>query len=346
MKIKKSLFYLILLCSFTSIKAQETPLYNHVVQDNFKIGINLTGLERHWDNKPWNYKNTITHINELYEKGIRDIRLPISFEHQFSKQSKRSFLRKLKKIIKHVKKKNMSLIICYFDHKMEKETRFTNVDIIKKNWKYISYKLKKYSDCIYYEIVNEPNLYPQEWNRTVHELVSTIREKDKKTKILIGATNYNSIYELSRKTPYAYENLIYVFHFYEPFLFTHQGANWVGNQSTTTDLPYPYDSIVMPKINPKAIGTAGQINYKDYKHMANKTSLTHKIDLVVNWANKNKVKIWCTEFGTISSISEHHRQNYFTDLISIFKKQNIKCYLWEYKGNFGVENTLNSLITL
>jgi len=308
-------------------------------QKNLGVGINLTGYERFWDEQTIDYKDVIADIDILYNKGIRDIRLPIAFEYQFKIKSKKRFLKDLIKIVKHIKKKDMTLIVCYFDASLDKDSNYTNVDIVKNNWRSISKKLKKYSKYVYYELVNEPNLYPVQWDAMVHEVVSEIRKEDQDTKILIGATNYNSIYELSRKTPFPYKNIVYIFHFYEPFVFTHQGADWIGNQTKTVDIPYPYDSISMPSMNLKAVGTSGEINYKDYKDMASKTALGDKIDIVAKWAKDQQVELWCTEFGSINSIAPEYRRQYFKDVIEVFKARNIKCYLWEYKGNFGVDNT-------
>lgn len=330
MNLSKALYIMLFLLAINKLQSQ---------QNNFNSGINLTGYERYWENKALNYKDIIADINKLHKQGIKDIRLPVSFEYQFKKKSKRRFLRDIIKVVKYIRKKNMTLIVCYFDHTLDRNTNYTNIEIIKSNWKYISRKLKKYSNYVYYEILNEPNLYPNQWDFMVHEIISEIRKEDKKTKILIGATNYNSIYELSRKKPFLYKNLVYVFHFYEPFIFTHQGAAWGGNQTKTVDIPYPYDAIKMPDINLMTLGTPGEINYKDYKDMANKTSLSHKINTIVKWAKKNNVELWCTEFGAINSIDPVYRCQYFKDVISIFRENNIKCYLWEYSGNFGVDKT-------
>ncbi len=330
MNLSKALYIMLFLLASNKLQSQ---------QNNFNLGINLTGYERFWEDKELNYKDIIADINKLHKQGIKDIRLPVSFEYQFKRKSKRRFLRDLIKIVKYIRKKEMTLIVCYFDHTLDRDTNYTNIEIIKNNWKYISHKLKKYSNYVYYEIVNEPNLYPIQWDAMVHEIIPEIRKEDKKTKILIGATNYNSIYELSRKKPFPYKNLVYVFHFYEPFIFTHQGADWGGNQTKTVDIPYPYDSIKMPNMNLKTLGTPGEINYKDYKDMANKTSLSHKINTIVKWAQQNNVELWCTEFGAINTIDPTYRCQYFKDVISIFKENNIKCYLWEYNGNFGIDKT-------
>lgn len=322
---------LIFMISLFSIKMKsQNNLHN--------IGVNLTGLERNWlKDNTFNYKDVFVEIDELYNLGFRDIRLPVSFTYHFKNKSKNKFLRDLIKIIKHIKKKKMTIIICYFDDTLDKEVNYSNLKVIKKNWKFISKKLKKYSKVVSYEILNEPNLYPNQWDEMVNQLVLQVRKKDKKTKILIGATNFNSIYELSRKKPFSFKNLIYVFHFYEPFIFTHQGASWVGNQNKTINIPYPYDSSKMPKMNEKVKGTSGETNYNHYNIMANKISLSHKIELIKSWSIKNNVELWCTEFGAIKSIPLEYRCEYFKDLINVLQTNNIKSYVWEYSGNFGLK---------
>lgn len=56
-----------------------------------------------------------------------------------------------------------------------------------------------------------------------------------------------SLATLTQMEPYADKNLIYTYHFYEPFLFTHQGANWTDKiTASLKDIPFPYNKDRMP----------------------------------------------------------------------------------------------------
>ena len=130
MNLSKALYIMLFLLASNKLQSQ---------QNNFNLGINLTGYERFWEDKELNYKDIIADINKLHKQGIKDIRLPVSFEYQFKRKSKRRFLRDLIKIVKYIRKKEMTLIVCYFDHTLD---RYTNIETTKSNWKYISYKIK------------------------------------------------------------------------------------------------------------------------------------------------------------------------------------------------------------
>jgi hypothetical protein len=51
-----------------------------IQQNNFNLGINLTGYERFWEDEELNYKDIIADINKLHKQYIR---LSVSFEYQF-----------------------------------------------------------------------------------------------------------------------------------------------------------------------------------------------------------------------------------------------------------------------
>ena len=132
--------------------------------------------------------------------------------------------------------------------------------------KYLHYGPEK----LFFDIFNEPpRITPDYWKNMANNVIEGIRKIDKSSTLIVGASNYNSIYELSRTTPLSDRNVIYAFHFYEPFFFIHKGAEWVGNQVATIGVLFPYDGAHFPPLNPKARGTAGKAHYNMYQRAGN-----------------------------------------------------------------------------
>src|SRR6266511_4738400 len=72
------------------------------------------------------------------------------------------------------------------------------------------------------------------------KLITAIRAGAPQHTIIASGHRWSGPYELLFLEPYADRNIIYNFHFYEPFAFTHQGATWAGaNVAFYKEVPYP-----------------------------------------------------------------------------------------------------------
>lgn len=303
------------------------------------IGVNITDYQKGTRNlKKINTYKIKKKIKELYKKGIVDIRLPFSFyknldsKHRISK----SFKKKIKSLVKYTENKKINLILCNFDEKFTMSTYKSKEKDLIVNWIDLIDYIFKYDTYTQYELLNEPKLYPNEWWEFASYMVSEINTRYPDKKIIIGATNYNSIYELSRLKPLPFRNIVYSFHFYEPFIFTHQGASWINSQNATIGIPYPYSTNTMPLLHTDAYGTDGVVNYKDYDLTGNKKALLQKIGIIYYWSKQYNVPLLCSEFGVIEKANNLDKCNYLIDLKDVLETYNIKGYVWEHEGNFGM----------
>ncbi|HEY6978045.1 MAG TPA: cellulase family glycosylhydrolase [Chitinophagaceae bacterium] len=124
------------------------------------------------------------------------------------------------------------------------------VNSIAAYWKSVALSFKKYPpDKLFFEVYNEPHasaagITSQNyswWQPVQEKLITAIREVTSTHYIIAGGEGWNSIDGLLQLHPYNDSNIIYDFHFYDPFLFTHQGASWSGWQPTIEgrNIPYP-----------------------------------------------------------------------------------------------------------
>ena len=309
-------------------------------------GVNLSGLEKTWNsdiNLRFNYFKNV--MKQLKKKDIEQIRIPVDLDHFINDKSEKqvnNFKRLVYKINKYARRKDFTIIWANFNHDLTHENFNEKTKTIHRLWlSFMDFiKYDKSFTKVHFEIVNEPELYPSEWNKVSRIIIEEIRSVYPDVKVIIGSSNYNSIYELSRMKPLPFSNVIYSFHFYEPFIFTHQGTKWTGDENATIGIPFPYDSSQMPKLSLKARNTDGEINFKNYKYTGNLKALVDKLHIVKTWKEKHNVKVWCTEYGVTKNADEKSRSTYLKKFRLALKYYGFKGFIWEFTGTFGVKNLL------
>lgn len=181
-----------------------------------------------------------------------------------------------------------------------------------------------------FELLNEVrDVDPKKWNDLAERTIKAIREKNPTRKIIVGSTCWNSSHTLKDLRLYDDENVIYTFHMYSPFSFTHQrGVLQSKPLYYNRNMAYPSD------IEP----------YRDYERYVNKAKnpfpnlekmdkeyLRQCMQGAFDFVKKHPDKIlWCGEFGTIRHCKREYRENWMRDVISLLKEHDIPYCVWNY----------------
>ncbi|MBU1096506.1 MAG: cellulase family glycosylhydrolase [Bacteroidetes bacterium] len=206
-------------------------------------------------------------------------------------------------------------------------------------WKQMADHYKDRSNLIYYEILNEPHgITDAEWNRIQLNIINAIREIDDRHTIIVGPAGWNSYNNLKFMPQYSDTNLIYTFHFYDPFLFTHQGASWTNPSLVPLhDVPFPYISSKMPQCPDQLKGTWIESSLNNYSNEGTIGNVKKLIDMAVAFQQERKVPIWCGEFGVyIPNSNNNDRILWHSIVRSYFEEKNIAWSLWGYSQGFGI----------
>jgi len=344
-----SLLFITLIIIMQCFNAKSKPIGLTDRQLAFKRAAGLNnGVSISWLEQTWN--KDVLSINPIKKSDyqllkklkIKSIRLPVAFsQFESSQTSIEKVFTHIDEVLKQCKVYDIKLIIDYHYGKLNDNNFLTETPKVINLWLLLTKRyITESPDKLFFELYNEPpHMNPKVWKDAAYNIVTAIRKVDKKRTLIVGASNFNSIYELSRMERLADENIIYTFHFYEPFLFTHQGADWVGDQVATTGIPFPYNAQKFPNINPQVVGTWGETNYYQYRTDGNEQSVKDKLQIVKNWSNKYYVPILCGEYGVYRKYTdEDSRCRYIKAVRKNLKAMNIPGIMWDYNTNFSIFN--------
>jgi endoglucanase len=314
-------------------------------------GISISWLEQTWNKDALTETGIKSSDFELLKLlGFKSIRLPVAFEYyENGNISDGQIFSHIDNIVSQCSLYGFKLVIGYHYGNFNEKNYRAETNTAISLWLKLAKRYKKVSgDKLFFEIYNEPpHMDPQIWKDAAYNIVTAIRTVDKDRTLIVGASNYNSIYELSRFVRLADENIIYTFHFYEPFLFTHQGAEWVGDQESTVGVPFPYSAEKFPIINPKAKNTDGEKNYNEYPIDGNEQSVRDKLQLVKNWGDKYDVPLLCGEYGVYNKYADQDsRCRYIKTVRQTLKALKIPGMIWDYNDSFSIFNGEPSLDNL
>lgn len=183
---------------------------------------------------------------------------------------------------------------------------------------------------IAFEILNEVrDVDPHKWNRLAEKTVEALRNINTHRIIILGSTCWNSPHTLKDLQVFEDENIIYTFHNYQPFEFTHQRGVLQAD-------PLYYN---------RAMTYPGEIErYRDYQRVVHGHETSYQgletMDIrfirqtlygALEFIRKHPDKIlWCGEFGTIRHADLRSRENWMRDMITVLREHEIPYCVWNY----------------
>ncbi|MFM7024224.1 MAG: cellulase family glycosylhydrolase [Flavobacteriales bacterium] len=205
---------------------------------------------------------------------------------------------------------------------------------------------------LFFELTNEPCLSLPEgeyidqadWTLLAQMMIDSIRTVDKTRPVIFGDTKWYSLDELIKNKPLKDKYVIYSFHMYDPFVFSHQGAAW-ANMGSMKGIPFPYSPerwSTEYRDFGVVDGTPQWIkdNLNKYYQEGNKQFIKNRLAKVKNWAYDNQVPLICNEWGAYTKSAKLEDLNaYFKTMGEIFQEMDISWQVW-----FGIMDSENKLL--
>lgn len=259
------------------------------------------------------------YVKKIAESGFKTVRVPIRWELPARSMYKApytitaSFLSEIKSVVDDALKNKLHVIINMHHH----DSLYANPDGLKPmfiaQWQQIADYFKNYPDSLLFEVLNEPhnNLDAQQWNIFFDDALKEIRKSNPKRTVLLGVANWGGLGGLQDLSVPVDDHLILTIHYYNPFHFTHQGAEWVDNSN-------PW------------LGT------KWYDTEYERQTVADEFKAAIQFAKGKKIPVNIGEFGAYSKADMASRVRWTRYLTRWFEEQGFSWAYWEFNSGFGI----------
>ncbi|MDO6765249.1 glycoside hydrolase family 5 protein [Agarivorans sp. 1_MG-2023] len=273
----------------------------------------------------------------IADAGFKTVRIPVRWSNHAGEntpyQIDASFMARVKQVVGWSLAANLKVVlnVHHYEEMMNDGQNQQENHILRLvgMWAQIAeaFPLSEYDeDSLVFELLNEPNgtIGYDDWNDIIGRLTQLIwttmaDEQNNGTEqrtIMIGTANWghpDGLTQLDLPSSVSADNTIITVHYYEPFHFTHQGADWVQGADEWIGTPW--------------LGTA-----------SDQQPLIDLFDRVTAWnAGAGRgFEIFMGEYGVFSQYSDPDHQRAWTAFIAReAEKRNISWAYWEYASGFG-----------
>lgn len=281
-------------------------------------GVNFGNMLEAPNEGEWGLYVQEEYFDLVKEAGFDFVRLPVRWNTHAEQDAPYTidpaFFTRVDQVIHWALERDLTIIVDFHHYEEIMTDPWGHKDRYLGIWKQVAEHYKDYPSNVLFELLNEPNttLDAQLWNQYLVEALGIVRETNPTRDVIIGPVNWNSYEWLSTLDVPDDEHLIATFHYYSPFQFTHQGAEWAGEE---------------------AQGWLGTKWGSD----AEKTEVIKNFDSVADWsARHNNIRILLGEFGAYSKAPQESRVRWTTFVREQAEAHGFAWAYWELASGFGV----------
>lgn len=283
-------------------------------------GINLGNALEAPNEGEWGVTLKEEFFQLIKQKGFNSVRIPIKWSNHASAAAPYkiddAFFTRIDWAINQALHNGLAVIINihHYDELMTQPE--TNKERFMQIWHQISSHYTKTSGKLFFELLNEPNnqLTPSLWNQYLNDVIALIRTTNPYRTLIVGTGDWNSVGNLnSLSLPEKDRNIIVAYHYYSPFNFTHQGAEWVSGSDAW--------------LGTKWIGSPEEMNY-----------IMADFNQALAWSTANQRPIHIGEFGAYNKADLDSRVRWTTFITRAAEQKGFSWSYWEFCSGFGVYN--------
>jgi endoglucanase len=334
----------------SNLSAQQTGDLAFQRAEHLRHGINTSDWFAQSNDYSVQRLRTFTTADDIHlirQLGFDHIRLSIDAEPLLAWQRKQdngvAFMGELDAIVKLAVQEKLAVIIDIHPQTRYKQSLLQGEEPVQRFamlWRSLATHFAPFDpDFIFFEIMNEPEQPDTyRWQGIQAFVAEQIRSVAPRNTIIACGARWSGLEDLLPLEPLALPNVIYTFHDYEPFAFTHQGATWTDPAvQPLRDVPYPSNPENVAKNLEQEPTLAGQFFVQQYG-LARWDA--HRIDVTLafaeRWSQLHRAPVYVGEFGVHRPYANGAmRAQWLKDMRTMLEKHHLGWAMWDYQDNFG-----------
>ena len=284
----------------------------------------------------------------IHQMGFDHVRLTIDpgplFDEQDPGHLNQQWLGYLNASVKSIMSHDLAVIIDIHpagEFNRELNNSDTHVRDFAMFWRALAKNFSTYDpDRLFLELMNEPEVQDTyRWMGIQQTVEAAMREGAPQHTIIVSGPRWSGLPDLLTIMPIPDQNVIYNFHYYEPMMFTHQGATWAGEtQRDIQHSPYPSSPEAIQPMLANINSPEERLQFVRFGYDRwNADRIAADFAQVAAWQKKYGVRVTVNEFGVFDKFADPKaRAAYLHDVRTAAESDGFGWTMWDYAGGFSV----------
>lgn len=211
----------------------------------FQRGINFGNALDAPREGAWGVTLSETHFEMVKQAGLDHVRLPVCFSAHASDEAPYTIapalFDRIDWVLEQAQSRGLSVILDLHHYRELMKKPKDHGDRLVALWKQIGARFKHAPPSVAFELINEPcdELKPEFLNPLTKRALAAVRAENPTRTVIVDSYFWAAADRLKELDLPQDPNLVASFHMYQPILFTHQGAQFMGPEYQTRGIVFP-----------------------------------------------------------------------------------------------------------
>ena len=335
----------------TPILARDTPA--HLAARRFMRGVNLSNYLEYTPNDPArNQSYSVSDFILIRAEGFDHVRVPVAWHLNAGPapafKVSNSLFNDVDFLVNAALNQGLSVILDFHGFTPFISDPAGNREKFYALWRQVGAHYSNAPPTVAFELLNEPNgaATTTVMNQIYPEAIRQLRLSNPNRTLFLGPGQWNGLDELKIGSstglylPDYDTNLIAAVHCYDPFYFTHQGAEWALPDTATTGVLFTGPPLAPLQPNPSITHSWVLDWFRLYNtrpaavNPSSPYAFNGKLQAVRAWSDYYGRPVHVGEFGCYQKADAQSRVKFYKEIRSVMDQKGLGWAMWDWKAGF------------